>query len=177
MTVEEFIKIIEASTQHTTLYHFTDEANFSSIDEHGLLSKAELKKRQLWPPAATGGNDLSHQLDNARGIDPYVSLCLTRNHGMQFVATKDGRLKKPRYLGIKPQVLLIAGTRMAFGIANANDVKIVPMVDAIDQLDREVLYTRTNWSDPAVNKRLSAAEKFEVLVPDSVPRDQILGYY
>ena len=177
MTVEELVKFIDASTQHKSLYHFTDEMNFPLIAQHGLLSKEQLRTRGLWPPPATGGNDLSRQLDLQRGIDPYVSLCLTRNHGMKFLAQQAGRLPNARYLSIKPEVLLIPGTRIALGVANANDVEILPVADAVDRLDREVLYTRTDWKDPAVNLRLRTAEKFEVLIPNAVPRDLIFGYH
>ena len=177
MTVRELINFIRESTQHKTLYHFTDEANFPSIVEHGLLSKAQLRARGLWPPAATGGNELSWQLDQLRGIDPSVSLCMTRNHGMKFLAHQAGRLPNPRYLAIQPEVLEIPGTRIALGVANANDVEILPVADAIGRLDVEVLYTRTNWKDAAVYQRLRAAEKFEVLIPNAVPRELITGYF
>jgi hypothetical protein len=177
MTVDELIQLINASTQHRTLYHFTDEANFQSIRQQGLLSKERLRARNLWPPPATGGNELSRELDQQRGIDPYVSLCMTRNHPMEFSARQDGRLPNPRYLAIKPEVLQIPGTRIALGIANANDVEILPVADAVDRLDVEVLYTRTNWSDPAMNLRLRVAEKFEALVPNEVARELIIGYF
>lgn len=177
MTVEELINFINASTQHKTLYHFTDEANFPSISQHGLLSKEQLRTQGLWPPPATGGNELSWQLDQDRGIDPYVSLCMTRNHRMKFSAHQDGRLPNPRYLAIKPEVLQTPGTRIALGVANANNVEILPVAEAIDRLDVEVLYTRTNWNDPVINLRLRTAEKFEVLIPKAVPRDYIIGYY
>jgi hypothetical protein len=177
MTVEELVKFIKASTQHKTLYHFTDEANFPSIKQHGILSKQALRERDLWPPAATGGNELSWQLDQYRGIDPYVSLCMTRNHGMKFLAHQEGRLPNPRYLAIQPDVLQIPGVRIALGVANANDVEILPVDQAIGRLDTEVLYTRTDWKDTTINQRLRVAEKFEVLIPGAVPRDLITGYY
>ncbi len=177
MTVEELVKFIRASTQHKTLYHFTDEANFSSIGEHGILSKEALRARNLWPPAATGGNELSWQLDRDRGIDPCVSLCMTQNHSMKYVAHREGRLPNPRYLAVQPEVLQIPDVRVAFGISNANNVEILPVEEAVDRLDVEVLYTRTNWNDPEVNHRLRVAERIEVLVPNSVPRELILGYF
>lgn len=177
MTLEELIQLMNNSQQHKTLYHFTDEANFESIAERGLLSKVQLRTRGLWPPAATGGNELSWQLDQFRGIDSYVSLCMTRNHGMKFTAHQAGRLPNPRYLTIKPEVLLFPGTRIALGVANANDVEILPAAEAVDRLDLEVLYKRTEWRDPAVNLRLRAAEKYEVLIPNSVPRELIVGVF
>lgn len=85
MTVDELIEKIKKSTQQKYLYHFTDEANFPSISAKGLLSKERMRAEGWWPPLATGGNALSHDLDTYRGIDPYVSLCLTRSHRMKFL--------------------------------------------------------------------------------------------
>ena len=111
-----------------------------------------------------------------RGIDPYVSLCFTYNHPMKYLAHKDGRLPNPRYLLISPDVLKVPGVQIAFGVANANDTEIFPLAEALDRLDHEVIYTRTNWSDPDIQTRLRAAEKMEILVPDGVARNLILGY-
>lgn len=177
MTIEELLGIVAASTQHKSLYHFTDEANFPSIAKHGILSKEQLRSRGLWPPKATGGNQLSWDLDIHRGIDPYVSLCMTRNHGMKFLAQQDGRLSNPRYLAIKPEVFQIPGAKIAFGVANANDVTILPISEAVAHLDIEVLYSRMDWKNPAIHSRLRAAEKFEVLIPNLVPRNLITGYF
>jgi len=100
VTVEQLVQFIKASTQHKQLYHFTDEANFPSISQHGIFSKEQLRAKGLWPPAKAGGNELSWQLDVIRGIDPYVSLCMTRNHGMKFLAHQEGR---QRWLGLSEQ--------------------------------------------------------------------------
>ena len=172
MTLDQLIDTIEKSKQHRFLYHFTDEANFNSIDQRGLVSK-ELMRKEGWWPDAPGGNSLSWSLDTNRGVDPYVSLCMTTNHSMKFVAERDGRLKSARYLAISPSVLNTPGTKIAFGIANANGVEILPIAEALEKLDVEVLYARTNWSDPAIQLRLRVAEKFEILVPNVVPRNLI----
>ncbi|KUL93397.1 hypothetical protein DK26_24080 [Bosea sp. WAO] len=177
MTVDELVRHIAASPQHQHLYHFTDEANFAGINAHGILSKSQLRAKGLWPPTATGGNELSQRLDLERGIDPYVSLCMTRNHGMKFLAQQAGRLPKPHYLGINPAVLATPGVRVALGVANANDVLILPIAEAIAHMDIEVLYSRTDWTDAAIQTRLRAAEKFEVLVPTLVPRAMIMVRY
>lgn len=174
MTLEELVENIKNSSQHKFLYHFTDEANLHSINNRGILSKAIMKSEDWWPEY-TGGNDLSHQLDDEHGISEYVSLCFTCNHQMKYTAHKDGRLPNPRYLKISPDVLNIEGTKIAFGIANSNTVDILNISEAVARLDYEVIYTRTDWSNPAVNQRLMAAEKFEILIPNSVPRNLITG--
>jgi hypothetical protein len=40
---------------------------------------------------------------------------------------------------------------------------------AVDIIDFEVLYTRTDWADPEIRRRLQQAEKYEVLVPKRIP--------
>lgn len=168
MTIDQLIAHINASPQHRYLYHFTDESNFPTIGKRGLLSKNRMRAENWWP-AATGGNTLSHGLDDHRGISDYVSLCFTRNHPMKFLANQDGRLPTPRYLGISTEVLKIPGVRLAFGVANKNDVEIVDLAQAIARMDLEVLYARTEWRDPEINVRLRTAEKMELLIPHHVP--------
>ena len=176
MNTKQLVAHIKASTQHKYLYHFTDEANFPSIDSRGLLSKEKMRLQGWWPHA-TGGNELSRQLDTDRGIDAYVSLCMTTNHKMKYLAEKAGRLTNPRYLAIMPEVLELEGTKVAFGVANSNNVEILLVSEAIPKLDLEVLYTRTDWSNPDIQTRLQAAEKFEVLVLNGVPRKMIVGIF
>ncbi|CAN7589232.1 DUF4433 domain-containing protein [Bosea sp. LjRoot90] len=177
MTLDELIRLIDNSAQHKHLYHFTDESNLPGILQLGILSKQQLRARGLWPPPAPGGNELSRNLDLQRGIDPYVSLCMTRNHGMRYRAGQEGRQNNSFYLGISSEVLRIPGARIAFGVANANGVVNLPVAEALDQLDAEVIYTRMEWKNPEINARLRAAEKFEVLVPNSVPRNLVVERY
>ena len=40
-------------------------------------------------------------------------------------------------------------------------------------IDFEVLYTRTDWRDPEIQRRLHQAEKYEILVPKKIPLDLI----
>jgi hypothetical protein len=40
-------------------------------------------------------------------------------------------------------------------------------------IDFEVLYTRTEWRNPDIQKRLQQAEKCEILVPRKIPLEMI----
>ncbi len=99
MTVDELVTKISRSTQHRYLYHFTDKSDFSSIAAKGFLSKAKMREEGWWPDA-TGGNQLSWDLDALRGIDGYVNLCMTTNPLMKYLAQKDGRLPEPRSFNV-----------------------------------------------------------------------------
>lgn len=176
MNLDELIQKIKNNKKHHFLYHFTDEVNLPSISNHGLLSKKYMRSKNLWP-LATGGNTLSHDLDKIRDIDSYVSLCMTRDHSMEYMAKKDGRLHNSVYLAISPEVLKIKETLVAFGIANSNNVEILPIEDAIMKLDTEVIYDYTDWSDPLIQQRLRAAKKIEILVKNCVPLGLIAGFF
>ncbi|AXO12822.1 hypothetical protein TH15_06120 [Thalassospira profundimaris] len=158
------------------VYHFTDKANFESIGQKGLVSKARMRMEKWWP-AKVGGNDISHKADTANGIDPYVSLCMTRDHPMRFLAQRDNRLTEPHYLAIDPDVLKLDGVLISLGIANANGAEKLPVKDAIPLLDLDVLYNFTDWKKPEVQDRKRVANKYEILVPDNVPVNLIKGYY
>lgn len=57
-------------------------------------------------------------------------------------------------------------------MANTNGVTFYAMDQARDMIDYNVLYTRTNWSDFALQQRLQAAEKYEIL-PRAIPLELI----
>jgi hypothetical protein len=61
------------------------------------------------------------------------------------------------------------GVRFTNDVANKAGVESVAIADAEALIDFEVLYTRTDWKDPAIKVRLSLAEKYEVLVPQFIP--------
>lgn len=176
MNIEDFITHINGSPQHNHFYHFTDEVNIPNIAKRGLLSKDQMRAEGWWPET-TGGEELSHRLDDQRGISRYVSLCFTRNHPMMFVANRAGRIPSPKYLGISTAVLRTPGVRVAFDVANKNNARILDLEEAIPMIDIEVIYSRTDWKDPAVRARLNMAEKMELLVPDNVPRVMIAGVF
>ena len=58
-------------------------------------------------------------------------------------------------------------------VSNKAGVEIHTIQEARKLIDFEVLYTRTNWSDPDIQKRLQQAEKCEILVPKKIPLDLI----
>ena len=59
------------------------------------------------------------------------------------------------------------------GMANTTGIQGYKMEEAQEMIDFEVLYTRTAWSDPAIQLRLQAAEKYEILVPRAIPLELI----
>jgi hypothetical protein len=151
------------------LYHFTDRRNLASIrDTGGLYSTAKLHEKGI-KTFHPGGNDISLESDRRFGMDQFVHLCFNTNHPLEFLARQDGRIQRTAWLYVDPSVLCRKGVLFTPGVANRAGMEQVPISDATDMIDFEVLYTRTDWSDPAVFARRQAAERCEILVPNTIP--------
>jgi hypothetical protein len=61
------------------------------------------------------------------------------------------------------------GVRFTSDVSNKAGVGLHSIEEARKFIDFEVLFTRTNWSDPEIQERLQQAEKCEILVPDYIP--------
>ncbi len=155
------------------LYHFTDRRNLDLIRKHGgLFPIAQLIAGGVAVPAP-GGNEWSRDADALKGMGNYVHLCFRNSHPMEFVARRDGRITDSIFLRIHPAVLDFAGVRFTNDVSNKSGVESVPIEQAAALIDFEVLYTRTDWKNPAIQQRLLQAEKYEVLVPCQIPLDLI----
>lgn len=151
------------------LYHFTDRRNLPLIREvGGLLPLSQLLQKGVTIPAPAG-NEWSRDADALKGMGNYVHLCFRNNHSMEFVARQEGRIADTIFLQIHASVMQFEGVRFTNDVANKSGVESVPIADAEPMIDFQVLYTRTNWSDPEIKQRLRQAEKYEVLVPGFIP--------
>lgn len=168
MTVDEFEKILGKGHIYRSLYHFTASANLPSIAKHGIVSKRYALEKEV-SVAVHGGNEWSRDADALKGLENFVNLCFTQSHPMCHLASVEGRIPNPIYLSISPDVLRINGVKITLGVANKSGVDLLNVEDGLAQLDKEVLYTRTDWNDPKIQERLRNAEKCEILVPGVVP--------
>jgi hypothetical protein len=167
MPIENFILLVRANCQQRTFFHFTANENVASIREHGLLSMAELRQRRLRHVA--GGNALSQELDARTGMDRYVHLCFRKKHGMAHQAIEERRVSELAWFSILPEVVKTPGTMVTLDNAVARDVQAIPISHALAHMDLDVLYTRTDWADAAIQDRLRRAERYELLIPTRIP--------
>jgi hypothetical protein len=138
----------------TLLYHFTDRRNLALIRElGGLYPMATLRTRGVEVPAC-GGNEWSQDADRMRAMDRYVHLCFRSSHPMEYVARQAGRIADTIFLQIHPEVLQWKGVLFTPDVSNKAGVRVYTIEEAKDLIDFEILYTRTNWKDPAIKARL-----------------------
>jgi hypothetical protein len=172
--IDKVLEFLKHPKIQGSLYHFTDHRNLESINTHGLVSKdlaASMGLRIEHP----GGNEHSHEADRIKGLTDYVNLCFSNNHPMEYRARKEGRIEQTRFLRINPEILRVDGAKITLDVANKAGVPLLDPSDALKQIDYEVLYTRTDWNDPAVKERLNAARKCEILIPTKVARELIIS--
>jgi hypothetical protein len=155
------------------LYHFTDRRNLDLIREHGGLHPLTylVGKGVIIP--APGGNQWSQDADELKGMGRYVHLCFRSNHPMEHLARQEGRLGDTIFLEIHPSVMAFEGVKFTPDVSNKAAVEAVPIAEAAALIDFQVLYTRTDWRDPAIMTRLKQAEKCEILVPCCIPLTHI----
>jgi len=155
------------------VWHFTDKSNIESIKRlGGLFSFSELEKNGTLIPSP-GGNVWSHDADKSQGMDKFVHLCFCRAHPMLFIAQEDGRITDPVWLQVDKDTILDPNVRFTPDVSNKVGVPILDHEAAKEQIDFEVIYKYTDWSDPEIQQRRQTAEKSEILVPQFVPIDKI----
>jgi len=155
------------------LYHFCDRRNLAIIRKlSGLYSFEKLEEMGIEIPAP-GGNDWSRDADKMKGLHQYVHLCFRNNHPMEYLARQDGRIVDSIFLQVHPDVLKFEGVKYTPDVSNQSDVPLLSLEEARTMIDFEVIYTWTDWKDPAIKERLDKAERCEILVPDNIPIDLI----
>lgn len=88
---------------------------------------------------------------------------------MAHLAQGDGRINDIVWLRIDPRIINEPGVRITTEVSNKRGVVPLELNDALSIMDLEIIYTRTDWNDPAIRQRLSVADKYEILVPEVVP--------
>ncbi len=73
-------------------------------------------------------------------------------------------------------MLLGDGVRFCSDVSNKSGVAILNAEEAKEHTDFEVLFTYLDWKDPEIQERRQAAIKSEILIPDFIPIEQILGF-
>jgi hypothetical protein len=84
----------------TCFYHFTDESNISSIKLNGGLYSWLFCEENNIEINKPGGDHTSRDLDVRYNLENFVRLSFAKEHPMQHVALRDGRLRSIRNLEI-----------------------------------------------------------------------------
>lgn len=158
------------------VWHFTDKTNLELIKQNrGLLSLGALERKGIEIPAP-GGNQWSHDADKMKGLHEYVHLAFVDDHPMLFRAKQEERITEPIWLKIRAEILLGTGVLFCSDVSNKSGVNVLKPEQAKTQIDFDVLFTYMDWRNSEIQARRQAAIKSEILIPDIVPIDMILGF-
>jgi len=171
---------IQATLQHygiKSIWHFTDLSNLESIKKYGVLSLRNLINSRI-NVACYGANELSHNLDIAKGLDQFVHLSFIKEHPMQWVKTRNGEIPNPVWLEIDATVLFKKKSIFSDQVTNKTEAKIYGDInDLVKHIDLDVLWSRTDWSDPKIQQRRKDAKYGEIMIQDKIEIRDILGVH
>jgi chemotaxis protein histidine kinase CheA len=166
---EEFQKVLQ-DNGITTLYHFTDRANISSIKENGGLYSWSYCNGNGIDIPYPGGDSLSRDLDTRYNLQDYVRASFTRNHPMMYVARNEGRIQNSVILTISLEVAYLGQTRFANMNATRNGHKQGPIIDYLKAIHFETVKSPSHFDLEDSEKPYFQAE---VLVKTWIPIEYI----
>jgi ssDNA thymidine ADP-ribosyltransferase, DarT len=150
-----------------------NEAHLASIEEHGLLSARAASDLGIVPDFP-GGSRLTQILDADRRLDDMVFLSFF-NRGV-MPKHDDARLRRPVLLKIDARVLFRRGVQVALGRANRRSTMIYRAAGAYYKMDWNVIFGEADETNISERWRISQVFDYEVLVPNRVPVEYILGF-
>lgn len=160
------------------LHYITPIANLPSIMERGILSLViaePLEPESVADPDVQDIRDGKH-VPNGRPLHEYVNLYFDARNPMMYRRLK--HKSRIAVLRVDPQILDSGRVVIADGNAASNGTRFYPSPTGLAALDEDRVYAES-WTD---QDRWAYFEKkrqrcAEVLVPDVVPVEYVLGCY
>lgn len=176
ITTENFISLTNGKAPFSALYSIMPIENIPSIIKHGILSH-ELACKYNHKSVALEDvqNKREIKIINARKLHSYANLYFD-SHNPMLSKLRDLN-ESICILAIKPEIMNTSGTIVTDRNAASNIVQFVDTVEMTKVLNFDKIYMKywTNDENPYVvneNKQIKCAE---VLIPDCVPFDFIIG--
>jgi len=165
---QKLIKNILDKYGITSVYHFTDEANLETIEKYGLQSLKNIFRLNI-DVKHFGAEELSHNLDQRKGLDQYVHLAFIQDHPMYYVAKQRGNLKNPVWLEIDSSILFEDDTLFCDKVANQTNANIF----GIDKITRYIDFDAMIYERDFNTKK--EARKAEIMALNLINPNKIKG--
>lgn len=157
----------------TSVYHFTDKANLQTIEKFGLQSLSNILTHNI-PVKHFGAEELSHRLDQRRGLDRYVHLSFVKDHPMYHVAKQRGNLIEPVWIELDSSILYDESTLFCNKVANQNGANIFRLENIVDSIDLKTL-TYDGYLSSEDWRVRKEARKAEIMALDFIDTNKIKG--
>lgn len=153
-----------------SVYHFTDKANLPTIQRYGIQSLKNIFNLNI-PVQHFGAEELSHMLDERRGLDKYVHLSFVQDHPMYHVAKARGNIIDPIWIELDISVLLEQKTLFCDKVANKTNSHLFDVNGVMKFIDFDSLVYSKDFNTK------KEARKAEILVHDFIGADKIKGIH
>ena len=153
-----------------SVYHFTDKANLPTIEKYGIQSLKNVFKLNI-PVQHFGAEELSHMLDERRGLDKYVHLAFVQDHPMYYVAKSRGNIIDPIWIELDISVLFDQKTLFCDKVANQTNSYLFD----VNGVMKYIYFDSLVYSKDFNTKK--EARKAEILVHDFIGTDKIKGIH
>ena len=153
------------------LYHFTDISNIDSIKGNQGLYSWEFCVKNNISIAKPGGDELSRSLDKRKGAENYVRLSFCKNHPMEFVAKKEGRIPNPVKLFCDTELIYHVGTKFCNMNATKNEAIISDSLEYFSNINFGLF--KRSYFDLIQSEK--SQYQSEVLVYEHIPSKYILN--
>lgn len=157
----------------TSIYHFTDKANLETIEKYGIQSLRNILIQDI-SVKHFGAEELSHILDERKGLDKYVHLSFVKDHPMYHIAKSRGNLIDPIWIEIDSSILYENNTIFCDKVANQNGATIFNISNVLNKIDFELLTNDSYLSKDQWFKR-KEVRKAEIMALNSVQVNTIKG--
>jgi hypothetical protein len=162
----------------TELHYITPIANVQSILQHGILSHNRAKRVQHQSVAMEAIQDRRSKVTvpGGRKLHEYVNLYICARNPMMY--KRQAQHQQLCVLRVSPEVLDIANVVITDGNASSDYTRFAAAPKGISIVDRDLTFAEF-WTDPdPIQKfRKGSAKCAEVLVPDKVNIEFIMGAY
>lgn len=160
------------------LHYITPFANVPSICETGILCHQRAEKVRHRSVAMEEIQERRKKVvvPGGRPLHQYVNLYFHARNPMMF-KRKDFH-EELCIVKVRKDVLTLPQVVITDGNASSDYVRFYPAPEGLGVIDRDRVYARYwNHDDPIEKFRHASIKCSEVLVPDKVPKDFIIGAY
>jgi hypothetical protein len=160
------------------LHYITPLANIGSIYKVGILSHKQAEKVSHESVAMDEIQERRKKvvIPNGRPLHQYVNLYFHARNPMMF--KRKGFHKELCVVKVNKEVSNLPQVVITDGNASSEYVRFYPSPEGLRVIDKERIFSRYWNNENPIEKFRHAFEKCaEVLIPDKVPREFIIGVY
>jgi len=94
---------------------------------------------------------------------------------MQYVKKRNEDIPNPVWLEIDASILFSNNNIFSNQVANKTNVRTYNIEDLAKYIDLDVLWGRTDWRDPDIQKRRKSAKYGEIMIKNKIDIKDIVG--